>query len=799
MANSVPYDSRELIEAERPPWPLRLYRWLVHQWRPYLGWGVFLTCMALAALPATALRVNDWLNLGGAQMVLELTGPLAVAVVWALWGWRRERSSFTAEAQRTQRPASSGLRVPRDFAVTLFRWLLLLVLGPLVVSQLLIGWMPGPATLWQAAVTRNGYLVVSQVSAEWSAFIVRVALWWGGVQAGGAAQDNLVFGATGGLILWLVGSLVGWLARYTRQGYAAATPALWLLGVLLLYSSGGKYLLVTGLALTILLQLLLDHDALSRRWERLGLDYSSGLFVDRVITVFGAAALVLTLATVMPNLYFRPLVMRYYEAMAPFNEGVEAFLERLFPDVRATSRLRGGGIGGGLPNEFLLQGGPSISGVEVMRVRTNESSIYIAPYEEAPPPGHYMRGGTLADYDGKGWSNSRETTRIEVEADQRWQTGELWGRKFVVQSVILEMPSTILYAAPEPVEVSTDARLDRRAPDDLVALWSRERSYTVVSAVPAVNEEMLRSLPAWDEDHPLPEGYERHLALPESVTERTRALTAEVIAGQPTMYDKAAAIESYLRQYEYDLSVQPPPATVEDVADYFLFDLQRGYCDYYATAFVVMARLAGLPTRFATGFAVGSWNPIEGVWVITEAEAHSWPEVYFPQVGWIAFEPTAGRPTLARIASPQANLSAGSATAPLPAPAPPEVPARWNWQMLFWLLPLGLAVWGLWVLAGQWRSRRTDPWQALLQWGRRAGRPMSEGETVLEYGAGLAEFVLNRWPREPDAGRIVAREVRGLSSAVSTMRYGPASNKPAAAQQIAAHWERIRHYLAGGW
>ena len=127
-----------------------------------------------------------------------------------------------------------------------------------------------------------------------------------------------------------------------------------------------------------------------------------------------------------------------------------------------------------------------------------------------------------------------------------------------------------------------------------------------------------------------------------------------------TLFAKSQAIEAYLRQFPYDLAVDKPPAAVTDVADYFLFDLQRGYCDYYATAFIVLARAVDVPARFATGYAVGSWDRSSFQWVISEAQAHSWPEVFFPEYGWVAFEPTAGRPALTRMErsnQPQINAN----------------------------------------------------------------------------------------------------------------------------------------------
>ena len=240
-----------------------------------------------------------------------------------------------------------------------------------------------------------------------------------------------------------------------------------------------------------------------------------------------------------------------------------------------------------------------------------------------------------------------------------------------------------------------------------------------------------------------------------------------------------------------------PPDDVIDIADYFLFELQRGYCDYYATAFIVLARAVGIPARFATGYAVGYWNPNEAAFIVTESEAHSWPEVYFPDYGWIPFEPTAGRPELARVGP---NLPAGGSglVAPtVPAATETERTAfQWNWQMLFWLLPLGALLWGLWRLLAYYHQQREEPWNALLRWGQRVGRPLQTGETVLEYGNGLAEHILARQTQTQDVGRLVAREVTALSGEVNALRYGTATGRSRAESALRARWHRLRAYLA---
>ncbi len=238
-----------------------------------------------------------------------------------------------------------------------------------------------------------------------------------------------------------------------------------------------------------------------------------------------------------------------------------------------------------------------------------------------------------------------------------------------------------------------------------------------------------------------------------------------------------------------------PPDEIVDITDYFLFELQRGYCDYYATAFVVLARSAGIPARFASGFAVGSWDPTRMSFLITEGEAHSWPEVYFPDYGWIPFEPTAGRPELVRPVEAPVAAGGNAPAAQTPVEEAAATQIDWNWQMLVWLLPLGLLVWGAVMLVQRLRRRQEDPWAATLRWGERAGRPMGDDETTLEYGRDLGSLILTRATQAPDSGRIAAREVSALSRDVSDAHYGPESLRAAAVDRAATRWRALREYL----
>jgi hypothetical protein len=84
----------------------------------------------------------------------------------------------------------------------------------------------------------------------------------------------------------------------------------------------------------------------------------------------------------------------------------------------------------------------------------------------------------------------------------------------------------------------------------------------------------------------------------------------------------------------------PPPADDQDFVDFVLFELQEGYCDYYASSFVVLARSVGIPARIAMGYAESEYDSNAKAIRVRANNGHSWPEVFFPKYGWIQFEPT---------------------------------------------------------------------------------------------------------------------------------------------------------------
>jgi transglutaminase-like putative cysteine protease len=154
----------------------------------------------------------------------------------------------------------------------------------------------------------------------------------------------------------------------------------------------------------------------------------------------------------------------------------------------------------------------------------------------------------------------------------------------------------------------------------------------------------------------------RYTQLPVGTPERVRRLADNLTADADTPYAEAVAVERWLeRTKNYSLSARRPP---EQFADTFLFEMDRGYCQYFATGMVALLRAEGIPARYVSGY-----SPFErtdfGTYAIRGKYAHAWVEVYFPGEGWVTFDPTPAAERAAARGSVERDL------APVGAPAGP--------------------------------------------------------------------------------------------------------------------------------
>jgi transglutaminase-like putative cysteine protease len=258
----------------------------------------------------------------------------------------------------------------------------------------------------------------------------------------------------------------------------------------------------------------------------------------------------------------------------------------------------------------------------------------------------YWRIGSYDRYTGDGWVRTGST---------RSYSGRLGGppgqSRAVRQTVTAIDEIGVLPAAWKPVELDGAATNDARVTDldglELDGTLESGESYTVTSRAPVASARDLRSAGT---DYPSAVA-ERYTRLPSSTPDRVGERTGRITARADNPYATARVVERWLENNRnYSLDVQRPR---KNVADAFLFEMDAGYCTYFATTMVTMLRTQDIPARMAVGYTPGE-RVAEDEWVVRGYNAHAWVEVYFPDVGWVRFDPTPAGP---RVSAEQGELA----------------------------------------------------------------------------------------------------------------------------------------------
>jgi transglutaminase-like putative cysteine protease len=289
-----------------------------------------------------------------------------------------------------------------------------------------------------------------------------------------------------------------------------------------------------------------------------------------------------------------------------------------------------------------LQGEVSLGRSEVSQVTTTE-------------PG-FLRAQTYAEYTPQGWkAGESRVTAADWPAARPLQDPEeavLQFRRPLSIQVTTTKSAGVFLSASSPIALSVESRIVFGPDDsDITSIRPTARlapgeTYRVESTVSAATPERLRASGAV-----YPDWTSVYLQLPGDLPESVRAKAIEVTQGAANAYDQAAAIEEFLRTYPIDTKIPAAPPKRDSVA-YFLFDVQRGYFDYHASAMAVMLRSLGVPARVATGYVIRNQDrvPDSNSYVVTEGHAFTWPEVYFPGLGWVEFNPTPSEALVTRSA-----------------------------------------------------------------------------------------------------------------------------------------------------
>ncbi|HYF74976.1 MAG TPA: transglutaminaseTgpA domain-containing protein [Candidatus Nitrosocosmicus sp.] len=252
----------------------------------------------------------------------------------------------------------------------------------------------------------------------------------------------------------------------------------------------------------------------------------------------------------------------------------------------------------------------------------------------------YLRGAVKDRYSGNSWSKSRKDYKEyspEYPIPINYGTGvpayektlEITYKKLLTSTIFA--PYSLYQVRHSSKKIYIDADSEAYTPRMIM----RDEPYTVTSRIPYIDTEKLRQSKA---SSLRPNEMRLYTALEQDVPERVKTLALQLTEGKNNAYDKAKAIESYLRKnYRYTLKPPKLPPRAE-FSDHFLFEGREGYCTYFATSMSVLLRASGVPCRYVEGFvsryAGAEERHVRGM------DAHAWVEVYFDDYGWVTFEPT---------------------------------------------------------------------------------------------------------------------------------------------------------------
>lgn len=313
---------------------------------------------------------------------------------------------------------------------------------------------------------------------------------------------------------------------------------------------------------------------------------------------------------------------------------VIASFVRLVPPAGADrGRGSGGGSDGGTtaleqnllenPDELDVTGSVDLRPVPRFRVASERAA--------------YWQTRSFDTYTGDGWRRTGRPGNVNPLHAPPGET-TMVRQTFTAEGLMASLPfvwkPVLLDAnAREASEITATGELEPTR-----ALEPDER-YELVSAVPDWSEADLRDA---GEDYPPTIG-KRHTDLPDDVPDRLSEKTDEIVEGASTPYEKALAIQRWLKGNKgYSLDVSRPSW---DLADAFVFSMNEGYCTYFATAMTVMVRTQGIPARFVVGYSTGE-RIRDGEWLVRGLNSHAWVDVYFPGIGWVPFDPTPAGPRL---------------------------------------------------------------------------------------------------------------------------------------------------------
>ena len=468
--------------------------------------------------------------------------------------------------------------------------------------------------------------------------ISRQIIWLQKLVSGGTSRDGLIFVFQTSLIYWALGYTASWFTfRQPRVWRAVIPTGLVLLSVVYYYA--GPRPLELYLALYLLLALLFVARTYlvekEKGWLAGSIQYEKNIWFTFIRAGFVVALLALAFTWRLPPL----------SASATMGDALNGARGpwREFQDnwTRMFSALRTYGTNTTDPyQDTLVLGGPrTVGNTAVMDIIVPRELPYV-----------YWQAKVYHTYQDGGWSSLNEPFTEHFPDEGPINHPFTANREVVTQTVISYLPnSSLIYGAPDIINVDRPINVYASRDTRGNQLVSQVRAkfvlqlgdqYEVTSRLSLADATSLRSAsteyPDWIQ--------QTYLQLPASVSPETLALAEELTAPHDNPFDKAIAVRDYLREnIVYNDQIEATPEGIDPV-HYTLFVSREAYCNYYASAMALMLRSQGVPTRVVGGYAQGSFDAESSSYRVQASNSHTWVEVYFPNYGWIQFEPTASVP-----------------------------------------------------------------------------------------------------------------------------------------------------------
>ena len=713
-------------------------------------------------------------------------------------------------------------------------------LGGVVLMGLLalapVPWPVGLGVGLIAGLVASAYAAGPQLHAMHPGAGMSIASWWSRILTGAAVGDPPGYALSNdpsfylyliSLLMWVTGGWLSWCVLRWRRPMLGLIPgaAAFATNVLNYPADQNGYTLVI-LVLTLALLLWTNYTASIANATRARVKLTGDARWDFWETGLVAMAALIVLAIMLPALSTEDRTTEM--ASTAFSSWAQLQQRLSHPTVVGRGPVGGGTVG--FSTEVSL-GGP---------LKRTRDVVFTYTYTSSTGP-RYFRGVNVAQTADGEWRYQlpiRYQTRIEKNTvpryEETYQEQALTAFKVTMVSPpvdnrdILFYPGT-LYTVADRVTVASESllpldtslltidRLSAQAPSVSTGVYNVTVEYSI--ATEAELKQAGTAYPDWVVPYSTlpPTGYRT-----QRVMQRIHQLAVSITeaAGATTPYDKAKAIESYLRDpnnFTYTLTPSRTAPLGVDPLEFFLFDSKQGYCEFFASAMGDMLRSLGIPTRLVNGFGPGSFDTTAHAYVVRSDDAHTWVETYFPLYGWIPFEPspqgystisrgtTGTNPCLRDSACDPANSTGGAGRTPGNLPPgfkEPEGPSGsggglisgpgFSFRMpdagtLTKIVGIALAILLiLFAAAARYLRPRTVMmvWKRTLVLARLAGAERRTGETPFEVGRRLAQAF-------PEA----SGPVRALADGFVVSAYAPPDLAGSTRTSVMEAWAALRPLL----